>query len=100
MRRDTAACFELAAPPGPGSDDSAPAAAVEALRACRDFRLHGSMRTLARRRRRETLKISHANARLRSRIAKILLVEGVEKIGVTAVERCGFKHAGKEPAER
>ena len=33
------------------------------------------------------------------RIAKVLLVEGVEKLAVAAVEGCWFKHAGKEPAE-
>jgi hypothetical protein len=29
-----------------------------------------------------------------------LLVEAFEKIGVTAVQRCGFKHRGKEAASR
>jgi hypothetical protein len=27
-----------------------------------------------------------------------LLVKGVEKLGVAAVEGCGFEHAGEKPA--
>jgi hypothetical protein len=32
-------------------------------------------------------------------IAEVLLVKGVEKIGVTAVKRCRFKHAGRDNSE-
>jgi hypothetical protein len=51
------------------------------------------MRTLAAGRRSETLKISTPTLFYARGVAKVLLVEGVEEIGVTAVERCGFKHA-------
>ena len=42
---------------------------------------------------RERLEIGTPTGLYARGIAEILLVEGVEKIGVTAVERCGFKHA-------
>jgi len=42
---------------------------------------------------------SRASAGLRSWIAKILLVEAFEKVGVTAVKRCGFKHAEDRKAK-
>jgi hypothetical protein len=63
------------------------------LGASRDTRLDGTVRALARDRWRETLKVSTPTLFYARGVAKILLVEGVEKIGVAAVERCGFKHA-------
>jgi hypothetical protein len=57
------------------------------------------VRPLAGRRRSETLKVSTPTLFYARGVAKILLVEGVEKIGVTAVERCGFKHAKQANSE-
>jgi hypothetical protein len=57
------------------------------------------MRTLAASRRGETLKVSTPTLFYARGVAKILLVEGVEEIGVTAVERCGFKHAKQANSE-
>jgi len=65
-----------------------------------DFRLHRTVRTLAATRgRSKTLKVSTPTLFHARRVAKILLVEGVEEIGVTAVERCGFKHAKQANSE-
>ena len=51
-------------------------------------------------RRREALEIG-APALVYARwIAKVLLVEAFEKVGVTAVERCGFKHRKTGKAKR
>jgi hypothetical protein len=53
------------------------------------------MRPFTGRGRRHPLKIT-APAFVYARwIAEILLVEAFEKIGVTAVQGCWFKHAGK-----
>jgi hypothetical protein len=57
------------------------------------------VRLLTRRRRSETLKISTPTLVYARGVAKELLVEGVEKIGVTAVERCRFKHAEEANCE-
>jgi hypothetical protein len=57
------------------------------------------VRTLTAGRRRETLKVSTPTLFYARGVAKILLVEGVEEIGVTAVERCGFKHAKQANSE-
>jgi len=53
------------------------------------------VRLLTRRWRRETLEVSTPTLLYARGVAKILFVKGVEKIGVTAVERCRFKHAEK-----
>jgi hypothetical protein len=55
--------------------------------------LDGTVRALTRGRRSETLEVSTPTRLYARGIAKILLVEFVEKIGVAAVERCGFEHA-------
>jgi hypothetical protein len=57
------------------------------------------MRALAAGRRSETLEVSTPTLFYARGVAKILLVEGVEEIGVTAVERCGFKHAKQANSE-
>ena len=69
------------------------------FRARGDIRLDLAMRPLTGRRCSETLKVSTPTLLYTRRIAKILLVEGVEKIGVTAVEGCGFKHHGEANSE-
>ena len=57
------------------------------------------MRPLTGGRRSETLKVSTPTLLYTRRIAEKLLVEGVEKIGVTAVEGCRFKHAERTNCE-
>jgi hypothetical protein len=51
------------------------------------------MRLLTRYGRRQALKVITPTLFYARGVAEKLLVEGVEKIGVTAVEGCGFKHA-------
>ena len=58
------------------------------LGACGDVRLDLAVRPLTGYRRGETLKVSTPTRLYTRGIAKILLVEGVEEIGVAAVERC------------
>jgi hypothetical protein len=57
------------------------------------------VRALARGWRCEALEVSTPTLFYARRVAKVLLVEGVEEIGVTAVERCGFKHAEEANSE-
>jgi hypothetical protein len=57
------------------------------------------VRLLSRSGRGETLEIGAPTLLYTRWVAEILLVEGVEKIGVTAVEGCGFKHASEGNCE-
>jgi hypothetical protein len=54
---------------------------------------------LTRRWRGKTLKVSTPTLVYARGVAEKLLVEGVEKIGVTAVEGCRFKHAERANCE-
>jgi len=58
------------------------------------------MRPLTRYGRRNALKIAAPALVYARRIAKKLLLEAFEKVGVTAVQRCGFKHAGNNRAKQ
>jgi hypothetical protein len=49
--------------------------------------------------RREALEVSAPTLVYARGIAEVLLVKGVEEIGVTAVKRCRFKHAGRDNSE-
>jgi hypothetical protein len=57
------------------------------------------MRLLTRGWRGETLKIITPTLVYARGVAEVLLVEGVEKIGVAAVEGCRFKHAERANCE-
>jgi hypothetical protein len=58
------------------------------------------MRPLSGHRRRHALKIAAPALVYARRIAKILLVEAFEKVGVSAVQRCRFKHAEERSSKQ
>ena len=69
-------------------------------RALSECRLDRSLRTLRTLGSRQALEVASPIILYARRIAKVLLVEGVEKGGVAAKERCRFEHGEAQTAKR
>jgi hypothetical protein len=69
-------------------------------RALGECRLDRALRTLSALRARQALEVASPFLLYARRIAKVLLVEGIEKGGIAAKKRCRFEHGEAQKARR